>query len=122
MSFASSALMATEQSNRTSFCNVTAYREWYSSQLLESDANISLEKLRNTLLDVSRSDVDVWRIMDFESGTKRDDFVELYSGRKPETLKISIGRVMELATVWCEEELNAIWSEIAGGHGYVRHL
>ena len=114
--------MATEQSNRTSFCNVTAYREWYSSQLLESDANISLEKLRNTLLDVSRSDVDVWRIMDFESSTKRDDFVELYSGRKPETLKISIGRVMELATVWCEEELNAIWSEIAGGHGYVRHL
>ena len=55
--------------------------------------------------------------MDFESGTRRDDFLELYSGRRPETLAISKGQVMELATVWCGEELNSLWIEIAGGHG-----
>ena len=109
--------MEQSQSNVTSFCNVTAYTEWYSSQLVENDAHLSLEKLRNALLGMTRSDVDGWRIMDFESGTRRDDFLELYSGRRPETLAISKGQVMELATVWCEEELNSLWIEIAGGHG-----
>lgn len=98
-------------------CNLTAYVEWYSTQLDEKNGFLSLEKLRIALLDIDREDVEAWRIMDFDSGAKRDDFVELYSGRRPKQLNLSTGETMELSTVWCDEGLNGLRFEIAGGHG-----
>ncbi len=55
--------------------------------------------------------------LDFDSGAKRDDFVELYSGRRPKQLNLSTGETMELSTVWCDEGLNGLRFELAGGHG-----
>jgi hypothetical protein len=107
--------MSTE--NQTSQCNVTAYGQWYSTHLLTDNTFLSLETLRKRLLDIQRSDAKAWQIMNFDFGSKREEFIELYSGRRPNTLELSMGEAMELSTVWCEEELDKIWKDIAGGHG-----
>ena len=103
--------------NQSYPCNTTLYNEWYSSILLEANDILSIERLRKRLLAIDRTDDTAWRIMDFDNGSTRDDFIELYSGRRPQTLEISSGNAMALSTVWCKEELNGIWREIAGGHG-----
>ena len=109
--------IAMTSTNETSSCNISAYTEWYWSQLSADELYLSSDTMRMRLLDIDRADIEAWRIMDFENGSKRDDFIELYSGRRPKTLEISSGRAMELSTIWCKEELDSISVEIAGGHG-----
>ena len=109
--------MAMTSTNETHSCNISIYNEWYASQFSADEFYLSLDTLRMRLLDISRADVEAWRIMDFENGSKRDDFIELYSGRRPKRLEISNRRTMELSTVWCKDELDSISVEIAGGHG-----
>jgi hypothetical protein len=101
--------------NLTDSCNGTAFAHWNSSPLPKTNGILDLETLRISLLEIDRSDSDAWRIMDFDSN--RDEFLELYSGRRPKILEISTGQAMELSTVFCQEMLNEVYVYTSGLHG-----
>ena len=104
-------IMAQESSD----CNITAYSEWHSSNLKDTEhIPLSLYQLRTDLLNIDRQ-TKVWRIMDFDR--TRDDFVKLYGGRRPKRLNITNGQAMEASSVWCKENIQSIKDSSAGGHG-----
>jgi hypothetical protein len=108
-------MQAMSKENITDSCNGTAFARWYSSRLPKNNGILDLEVLRISLLEIDRSDSDAWRIMDFDSN--RDEFLELYSGRRPKILEISTGQAMELSTVFCQEMLDEVYVYTAGLHG-----
>jgi len=77
-----------------SSCNTTAYSEWRSGQL-EDDTGLplSLNSLIIDLLQVDRSEKQIWKTMNFDKD--HDDFISLYGGRRPKRLNISNWRAME---------------------------
>lgn len=107
------------QENQAESCNATAYMDWYSSPLSETNGILDLEKLGISLLEIDRSDSEAWRIMGFD--LNRDEFLELYGGRRPKMLEISTGRAMELSTVWCQEMLTDIhvYTAVLGQYSFL---
>ncbi len=100
----------------SSACNNTAYTEWHSTQLENTNhLPISLHQLRLDLLQVDRSQKEIWRAMNFDQ--EHDEFLSLYSGRRPKRLEISNGQVMEISTAWCKQEIYSLKESCAGGHG-----
>ena len=97
-------------------CNLTVYSEWHHGQL-EDDQHLptSLHQLRIDLLQVQRSDAEVWRVMNFDE--EHEDFISLYSGRRPMSLNITKGQAMEVSSVWCNDAIQEINKISAGGHG-----
>lgn len=107
------------QENQAESCNATAYMDWYSSPLSETNGILDLEKLGISLLEIDRSDSEAWRIMGFD--LNRDEFLELYGGRRPKMLEISTGQAMELSTVWCQEMLTDIhvYTAVLGQYSFL---
>ncbi len=103
------------ESQSKSSCNLTIYQKWYSTQLGRNNEVIELDQIRLDLLQIDRRDTSAWKLMDFE--TNHGEFVSLYSGRRPEILNISQGRVMDLSSIWCGEKLSELRLKDAGSHG-----
>ena len=102
-------------SNETS-CNLTAYSEWYHDELNNTDhVPLSLPRLRTDLLQVERSQKRNWRVMNFEED--RSQFLSLYGGRRPQSLNITRGQAMDVASNWCEDAIRSVKVANAGGHG-----
>ena len=95
-------------------CNFTAYSEWHSAQM-ENCEHLPLNELRLDLLQIDRSNSEVWQAMNFDEG--RDEFVDLYGGRRPKRLEVTNGQAMDVSTLFCTDTLKSIQSASAGGHG-----
>ena len=113
--------MTTQSSSR---CNMTAYVEWYLSSLTQQQSSdveqynhlpLTLNQLRSDLLLVDRSQTEIWKIMNFDD--EHDDFVKLYSGRRPELLNITRGQAMEVSTAWCRDEISSLKEQSSRCHG-----
>ena len=69
--------------------------------------------LETNLLSIERSDMEVWRTMDFHSNQEK-----FLQGRGV----ISNGQAMEVSAVWCKEALTQLTIDLAGKHGPVSDL